>query len=427
MIQILLRNYGNRFLIFKHLIKNHERLGHIPSHVDVESREKRSWISMQSSCLQHLQIINSAEEIINDGYEVPEEYVMTIKKILPVEILLNSNLQSLDKHRLFFAIKDWIIQLETNSFACVIERCMLDSTELDKFSNNETITHQDSQAERIPAYAFTDAKKLGVYRNQYSLRRRRFDDEDCQDKYFQSKTKTERLFSHSAVVTCRICKIVASNKGKKAHPRDHEVTSKGFVVKESCPEILKLGREEKIKILKNNHICRSCLSLGENTSLHPGADCDFLRQKKLSFLQCKMEGCKYRLSLCDKHNEIEAPKQTPLRSTAIDNRSMENLSPLARVSEKENVLSEDKVDSDNKSARWILISWKSLPRGWEFLLFMCYYVLSLFRGKHTDNHDLLSRRQKTIPKSMSREQQKAKQKPNSTDSLSSGHIVFDPG
>ena len=102
----------------------------------------------------------------------------------------------------------------------------------------------------------------------------------------------------------------------------------------------------------------------------------------------------------------------------------------------------DVSTKDKKSLRWIFISWR--PKGTLLSLlyqFICIILslttvtkdtvtvnaTNLVRGKQTDNHDLLSRRKKAIPKSVSGERQKAIQKPNSTDSLSSGHFVFDPG
>ena len=242
--------------------------------------------------------------------------------------------------------------------------------------------------------------------------------------YFTSETKAGGTVAHSAVIICRICKIISSNQGRKACARSHAITSKGFVIKETCPEISDLSREQKIEILKRNRICRCCLSLGENTSLHPSTDCNYLEQKKLLFLQCKIQNCKYRSSLCDKHQETNSPKPTPLKSIAIDKKCMEVLSPLAKVSKEENDVSEVKVVSKDTDARWVFISWKSLPRGWDLILFIFYYILSILRGKRIQTRHLLSG---TIDKSISREQEMLIRKPRDKDLFSFRRIIFDPG
>ena len=243
--KILLQNFGDKFSALKEIIHQHKEIGTIPCCYSCPKSEERFqwWSSINEKCTKHLQLIRTAEEsIINISVTVPEEYILTVKHVLPLEVLKRTNFADMDNSERFSVIKMNILQLKDVSRQCLVET---------QFLRPEKQSHKNSV----------------------------------------QKFKE---------ITCRICKIISSNNCQTLRPKLHRVTPAGFVIKESCPELARLSRCERINFLKKNNICRSCLSLGINTPSHPGESCDYLVQKRLLFLKCPGNECRLRSTLCDK-------------------------------------------------------------------------------------------------------------------------------
>ena len=251
--EILMRNFGKRFFALKEIIRQHKDLGSIASCYNCPDSEEslQWWSSLNQICTKHLQLIITAEESLFGASETPpEEYIMTLKGILPMDVLLRKGFSSMENKMIFPTIKTSIKELKYASMLCILEESVFQS---DKGN--------DLKASR----------------------------------------KCAPTASRSVFTTCRVCKIISSNDGKQLQPREHKISREGFIIKESCPELARLSKREKIGILMKNRICRSCLSLGIQTPLHPGKDCDYLKQKNLLFLECPVNGCRIRSTLCDKH------------------------------------------------------------------------------------------------------------------------------
>ena len=237
--KILIQNFGYKHAILSTIMDEHKRLGQIPSCQELSLEVK----AFKDICLKHLQLLHAVEEIFPDMQLIPEEYILTIKHVLPGFVLRTTSFDNMDKKERFSLIKMNISQLKDTSRQWLIEMPLLKS---------------EKQSRVNPVQKFKE-------------------------------------------VTCRICVIVSSNNCQILRPKLHRVTTAGNVIKESCPELLKFNKYQKIDILKNNNICRACLSLGVNTPLHPAEDCDYLEQKKLLFLKCPANGCKFRSIFCDQH------------------------------------------------------------------------------------------------------------------------------
>ena len=236
--KILTQNFGYKHAILSTIMDEHRRLGQIPCH-EMSLEDK----TFKETCLQHLQLLHAVEEIFLDIQLLPEGYILTVKHVLPTDILRRISFVDMDNKERISLIKMNILQLTDVSRQCLIDRQVL---------------RPERQNHMSPVRKFKE-------------------------------------------ITCRICKIISSNDGKPLQPREHKISREGFIIKESCPELARLSKREKIGILMKNRICRSCLCLGIQTPLHPGKDCDYLKQKKLLFLECPANGCRIRSTLCDKH------------------------------------------------------------------------------------------------------------------------------
>ena len=237
--KILIQNFGYKHAILSTIMDEHRRLGQIPSGQQMSLEEK----TFKDVCLKHLQLMHAVEEIFPDIQSIPESYILTAKHVLPAEVLRRTSFADMDNKERYFLIKINISHLKDAS-----RQCLIDSQ----------ILRPEKQSHVNP------------------VRR-------------------------SENVTCRVCVIISSNNSQVLRPREHNVTERGFIIKESCPELAGLSKSEKIGILKKNQICRSCLCLGTQTPLHPENDCDYLNQKNLLFLKCPAQGCRVRSTLCDKH------------------------------------------------------------------------------------------------------------------------------
>ena len=252
--EILMRNFGNKFFALKEIIRQHKDLGSIASCYSCPDSEESSqwWSSLNQKCTKHLQLIITAEESLFGASETPpEEYIMTLKGTLPMDILLRKGFSSMENKMMFPTIKSSIKELKNVSMVCILEES-----------------------------AFQSDKK---------------DDLKASRKYVPT-------LSRSVLTSCRICKIKASNEGMELQPKVHKVTRNGLIIRESCPVLQELcSIEEKIQVLRENNICRSCLCLGVRTLSHPDESCNYVSEKKLLFLKCKFPKCRLRATLCDQH------------------------------------------------------------------------------------------------------------------------------
>ena len=139
------------------------------------------------------------------------------------------------------------------------------------------------------------------------------------------------------------------------------MTERGFIIKESCPELAGLSKSEKIGILKKNQICRSCLCLGTQTPLHPENDCDYLNQKNLLFLKCPAQDCRIRSTLCEKHvchphkyptNPVDCvpqPRGQQCTMDAVDMNTREAVGPIGNMRNAKNTVKEKAKNIEEKS------------------------------------------------------------------------------
>ena len=126
---------------------------------------------------------------------------MTLKGLLPMDILLRKGFSSMENRMIFPTIKSSINELKKISTQCILEESVLQR-------NKET----DLKARR----------------------------------------KCPPTASRSVLTSCRICKIISSNHGKQLQPREHKISRGGFIIKESCLELLNFNKYQKIYILKTD-------------------------------------------------------------------------------------------------------------------------------------------------------------------------------
>ena len=312
--EILMRNFGNKFFALKEIIRQHKDLGPIASCYSCpDSKESLQWwSSLNQECTKHLQLIITAEESLFGGSETPpEEYVMTLKGVLPMDVLLRKGFSSMENRMIFPTIKSSIDELKNISTQCILE---------------ESVLQRNKK---------TDLK---------------------------ARRKCPPTASRSALTSCRICKIISSNHGKQLQPREHKISGGGFIIKESCPELLNFNKYQKIDILKKNNICRACLSLGVNTPLHPEDNCDYLEQKNLLFLKCQADACKLRSIFCDQHqlhlphkysaNPVDCvpqPRGQQCTIDAVDMNTRETVGPIGNMRNAKNTVKEKAKNIEEKS------------------------------------------------------------------------------
>ena len=311
--EILMQNFGNKFFALKEIIRQHKDLGTIASCYSCPDSEEslQWWSSLNQKCTKHLQLIITAEESLFGASETPpEEYIMTLRGILPMDILLRKGLSSMEFKMIFPTIKSSINELKRVSLQCIIEESVLQSKK-----NND----------------------------------------------LKESRKDAHTVSKSALTTCRICKIISSNHGKQSQPREHKISREGFIIKESCPELAGLSKSEKIGILKKNGICRSCLCLGTQTPLHPGNNCEYLKQKNLLFLKCSADGCRLRATLCDKHvchphkyltdpvDCVPQPGGQQCTIDAVDMNTRETVGPVGIMKNAKKIVKEKTRSTQEKS------------------------------------------------------------------------------
>ena len=297
--KILIQNFGYKHAILSTIMDEHRRLGKIPSGQEMSLEDK----TFKDICLKHLQLLHAVEEIFPDMQLIPESYILTAKHVLPAEVLRRTSFADMDNKERYFLIKMNISHLKDAS-----RQCLIDSQ----------ILRPEKQSHVNP------------------VRR-------------------------SENVTCRVCVIISSNNCQVLRPREHNVTERGFIIKESCPELAGLSKSEKIGILKKNQICRSCLCLGTQTPLHPENDCDYLNQKNLLFLKCPAQGCRIRSTLCEKHvchphkyptNRVDCvpqPRGQQCTMDAVDMNTREAVGPIGNMRNAKNTVKEKAKNIEEKS------------------------------------------------------------------------------
>ena len=297
--KILIQNFGYKHAILSTIMDEHRRLGQIPSGQEMSLEDK----TFKDICLKHLQLLHAVEEIFPDMQLIPESYILTAKHVLPAEVLRRTSFADMDNKERYFLIKMNISHLKDAS-----RQCLIDSQ----------ILRPEKQSHVNP------------------VRR-------------------------SENVTCRVCVIISSNNCQVLRPREHNVTERGFIIKESCPELAGLSKSEKIGILKKNQICRSCLCLGTQTPLHPENDCDYLNQKNLLFLKCPAQGCRIRSTLCEKHvchphkyptNRVDCvpqPRGQQCTMDAVDMNTREAVGPIGNMRNAKNTVKEKAKNIEEKS------------------------------------------------------------------------------
>ena len=297
--KILIQNFGYKHAILSTIMDEHRRLGQIPSGQEMSLEDK----TFKDICLKHLQLLHAVEEIFPDMQLIPESYILTAKHVLPAEVLRRTSFANMDNKERYFLIKMNISHLKDAS-----RQCLIDSQ----------ILRPEKQSHVNP------------------VRR-------------------------SENVTCRVCVIISSNNCQVLRPREHNVTERGFIIKESCPELAGLSKSEKIGILKKNQICRSCLCLGTQTPLHPENDCDYLNQKNLLFLKCPAQGCRIRSTLCEKHvchphkyptNRVDCvpqPRGQQCTMDAVDMNTRETVGPIGNMRNAKNTVKEKAKNIEEKS------------------------------------------------------------------------------
>ena len=297
--KILIQNFGYKHAILSTIMDEHRRLGKIPSGQEMSLEDK----TFKDICLKHLQLLHAVEEIFPDMQLIPESYILTAKHVLPAEVLRRTSFADMDNKERYFLIKMNISHLKDAS-----RQCLIDSQ----------ILRPEKQSHVNPV-------------------------------------------QRSENVTCRVCVIISSNNCQVLRPREHNVTERGFIIKESCPELAGLSKSEKIGILKKNQICRSCLCLGTQTPLHPENDCDYLNQKNLLFLKCPAQGCRIRSTLCEKHvchphkyptNPVDCvpqPRGQQCTMDAVDMNTREAVGPIGNMRNAKNTVKEKAKNIEEKS------------------------------------------------------------------------------
>ena len=252
--QVLLRKFGNTLYLKEILMREHRNIGKL--FTNGGNNNTFEWSKVNKSCLQHLQMISSFEDIMDTvGNSVlSSEYLITLKHVLPTEVISRTTFDTeKDLRSTFDMIKAEFIKIEDVSSQCLIEKDILE-------------IRKDTKV--------VDKSKHGTS---------------------QSGKHQHESFKHCV---CRLCKLLVP--GPNLTPRLHKVTRNGFPVKDECPFILSLDQFDRSDLLAKNKICRSCLSMRVDTGAHgPEGSCKYLEIKNLLHLKCEKNGCLLRKSLCD--------------------------------------------------------------------------------------------------------------------------------
>ena len=258
--QILLRKFGNTLYLKRVLMKEHQNIGKIFTHTGNHSTFE--WDKVNKSCLQHLQMINSFEDIIDalGNNVLCSEYIITLKQLLPTEVIFRTKFNTENNLKSTFdIIKAEITKIEEISSQCLIEHEILEITKSPKVVNNFRV--EDSGTEKHHGEVF----KLCV---------------------------------------CRVCKLLLP--GSDLKPMRHRITKTGFPMKDMCPHISSMSQSQKSTLLVRNKVCRACLSMRIDEAGHgPEGYCNYLERKNLLHLKCKNNECRLRKSLCD-HNQLDS-------------------------------------------------------------------------------------------------------------------------
>ena len=277
--QVLLRKFGNTLYLKEILMREHRNIGKLFSNGG--NHNTFEWSKVNKSCLQHLQMISSFEDIMDTvGNSVlSSEYLITLKHVLPTEVISRTTFDTeKDLRSTFYMIKAEFIKMEDISSQCLIEKDILE-------------IRKDTKV--------VDKSKHGTS---------------------QSGKHQHESFKHCV---CRLCKLLVP--GPNLTPRLHKVTRNGFPVKDECPFILSLDQFDRSDLLAENKICRSCLSMKVNAGAHgPEGSCRYLEIKNLVQLKCDEHGCSLRKSLCN-HNHNQPCKSDNVEShRMITATTMEN-------------------------------------------------------------------------------------------------------
>ena len=299
--------------------------------------------------------------------------------MLPFEILLRANLQSLAD------IREKITQLKEASANYLSEQSILQGRYPDDIGIKEK---QDHVSTEIKGSYKMDGRMPSVGSSGVQ----------------HSEAPTYECEELISATTCKVCRIVANNTGVPVRPTAHVTSKQGHVRRDKCPLVRDLSIEERVKFLRSHGICRSCLSLKVHTRLHPGDSCAYLQEKKLIHLKCRSDSCLFRKSLCNGHyNEKCIKSPSNLRKDSKEQKS-------------------DRMDSDDKSTKWIFIKWRNIPRAWDVILIIFYFMISIVKGRKILSHDMFS---KTIVKCVSRKQERLTQESISKEPAK--RVDFDPG
>ena len=195
--QILLRKFGNSLYLKRVLMKEHRNIGKIFTHGGELSTLE--WCTVNKSCLQHIQLINSFESVLETLGEsvLCSEYLITLKQLLPTEVIFRTVLDTENNLKSTFdTIKEEIIKIERISSQCLIEHEILEITKSPKVVDNFRI----------------------------------------------EVSGTEKHHGAFKLSTCRVCRLLFH--GSNLTPTLHRVTKTGFLIKDECPHLSNLPQPE---------------------------------------------------------------------------------------------------------------------------------------------------------------------------------------
>ena len=329
---VLRKYYGKTFIIMKQLGDKHMQLKPIPSLHQVKSGGNKNMGQISKACMEHLKVIASAEDLaLEVGSDLctilDENYLLTLKSILPGEVLLFAPaVGSLDNRVRFEAIKASIIQMEQTSSQCAIEQSLSEPT---KETSKVMIASTDPIIPTADVKPINKAKDFLCYacgmkghmaadcvETKKNCRKcgKRHEGSQCPTSGGSKSSPPFARGTMSAITTCRICRIAASLENKEVVPGLHGITTGGWVDNDTCPLIAKLGVSDKADFLDKIRVCKCCLKNSSYTSFHPAASCDILVSKGLTHLRCSEEICPLRITTCKDHLARNENKLNDMKS-----------------------------------------------------------------------------------------------------------------
>ena len=281
MKEILINMYGDVDTIHQNIVRNHYRIGRIPS----KNVSRPDWKRIAETAKSHLVLIRKAEAL--------QTHDSSQKLILKMSRHVNEIIQ-------FLCTEDRLELVEitrerpTQAYDIVVNRFSIIFTKSQKMANSDQVLQGPVGPDPTLKVAILDPTK----------RQRRHKPLNWSNEPDQGDSELA-MFTIQICPDCNICKILQAKGEGSDHFSNHIFNRTNKTHPSNCPNYNKMGIERRIKLIKDENLCNFCLR-PTTTKNHDLSACRSFMVELDKFgkhkpFKCAVQDCVNRYEICAKH------------------------------------------------------------------------------------------------------------------------------